>query len=180
MTFNISPSASFKRYALAGLLAAIGVSATAQVAPTVPPASSASHRGEHMGMHDPAKMQAMMARHQAALKAKLNITPAQEGAWTSYTAAMQPAAHAMNSTPEQRAEFDKLTTPDRIDKMRAMRTQRMTEMSTLMDQRDAAIKAFYAALNPDQQKVYDAEHKKHGRHGSHGGPDHHGAAGPKG
>ena len=187
MKFAIQPSASLKSLVLAGLLATLGASAMAQgaaPAPATGPAVAgkpADPHGDHMGRHDPAKMQTMMAKHQADLKAKLKITPAQEGAWTSYTATMQPPVHGARPTPEQRAEFDKLTTPDRIDKMRAMRTQRMTDMSATMDKRDAATKAFYAALNPDQQKLFDAEHKKHGGHGSRGGPDHqHGTAGPKG
>ena len=184
MKFAIQPSATVKSLVLAGLLATLGASAMAQGAPAAPPAGPAAAgrpadpHGDHMGRHDPAKMQAMMAKHQAELKAKLKITPAQEGAWTSYTAAMQPPVHGARQTPEQRAEFDKLTAPERIDKMRAMRTQRMTDMSAAMDKRDAATKAFYAALNPDQQKLFDAEHKKHGRHGGRGGPDHHGVAGP--
>ena len=127
-----------------------------------------------MGHHDPAKMQAMMAKRQADMKATLKITPAQEGSWTSFTAAMQPPAHA-RPTPEQRAEFDKLTTPQRIDKMREMRTQRMTEMNASMDKRGEATKTFYAALTPEQQKTFDAERQKHqghdgaGHHGGHGG-----------
>ena len=128
-----------------------------------------------MGRHDPAKMQAMIAKHQAELKAKLKITPAQEGAWTSYTAAMQPPAHA-RPTPEQRAEFDKLTTPQRIDKMKEMRTQRMAEMNAAMDKRGEATKTFYAVLSPEQQKTFDAEHKKHGPRGGH--PEH-GGPGPQ-
>ena len=175
---------------LAALLATAAASAMAQTAPvattpaptaTAPMTASkpAGPAGERMGRHDPAKMQAMMAKRQADMKAKLNITPAQEGAWTSFTTAMQPPANmGGRATPEQRAEFDKLTTPERIDKMRAMRTQRMTDMSAAMDKRGAATKTFYAALTPEQQKVFDAEHKKHGPHGGRGGPGHHGAAGP--
>ena len=131
-----------------------------------------------MGHHDPAKMQAMVAKRQAAMKSKLNITPAQEGAWTSFTAAMQPPAGMhTRPTPEQRADFDKLGTPERIDKMRAMRTQRMAAMSAQMDKRGEAIKTLYAALSPEQQKVFDTEHKKQGPHGGRGGPGHHSAAG---
>ena len=184
MKFAIQPSASLKSLVLAGLLATLGASAMAQGAATAPSAGPAvagkpaAPQGDHMGRHDPAKMQAMMAKRQADLKAKLKITPAQEGAWTSYTAAMQPPVHGARPTPEQRAEFDKLTTPQRIDKMRALRTQRMTEMGVAMDKRGDATKSFYAALTPEQQKVFDTEHKKHGHQGGRGGPDHHGAGGP--
>jgi periplasmic protein CpxP/Spy len=158
---------------LAGLLAAAGVSAMAQSAPAMAPASVGhpeGYSGPRTGHHDPAKMQAKAAKRQAAMKAKLNITPAQEGAWTSFTAAMQPPAGMhTRPTPEQRAEFDKLGTPERIDKMRAMRTQRMAAVNAQLDRRGEAVKTFYAALSPEQQKVFDAEQQKRGRHSGHGG-----------
>jgi Spy/CpxP family protein refolding chaperone len=134
------------------------------------------HHGEHkMGRHDPAKMQAWMAKRQAELKAMLKITPAQESAWTTFTASMQPPARMMGGErpmAAQRAELDKLTTPERIDKMKALRTQRMAEMNAEMDKRGDAAKAFYAVLSPEQQKTFDAEHRKMG--GEHRGRGHHG------
>ena len=177
MTFNLHPSTRFSNLvnglALAGLMAA-GASAMAQGTP--PAAQSPGPRSEHMGKHDPAKMQAMMARHQADLKVKLKLTPAQEGAWTAYTTAMQPPAGLQQRPSDaQRAEMDKLTTPERIDKMRALRAEHMTQMNTVMDKRGDATKAFYAALTPEQQKVFDVEQKKRGtrgEHGRHGGPEH--------
>ncbi|TAG36990.1 MAG: hypothetical protein EAZ34_00545 [Polaromonas sp.] len=170
---------------LAGLLATAGVSAMAQSAPAMAPTPAGhpeGYSGQRMGHQDPAKMQAKAAKRQAAMKAKLSITPAQEGAWTNFTAAMQPPAgmHA-RPTPEQRAEFDKLATPERIDKMRAMRTQRMAAMSAQMDKRGEAIKTLYAALSPEQQKVFDTEQQKRGKHGGHWGHDgraHQGMSGP--
>lgn len=165
---------SLNSLVFAGLLVTVAASATAQVPPasTAPAAAAAEkqHGGHRMmGRHDPAKMQAWMAKRQAELKAKLKITPAQEGAWTSFTAAMQPpAGMGQRPTPEQRAEFAKLATPDRIDKMRAMRAQRMTEMNAAMDKRGEATKAFYAALSIEQQKTFDAEHMKMARHAGRG------------
>ena len=181
MTFARQRFARFNSLVIAALLATSVASAMAQTAPavTTPAAKPAAPLGERMGRHDPSNLQAMMARRQAEMKAKLKITPAQEGAWASFTAAMQPPAYVGGRpTPEQRAEIDKLTTPERIDKMRALRTERMTRMSAAMDKRGEASKTFYAALTPEQQKVFDTEHKKHGAYGGHGGPGHHGAAGP--
>ena len=188
MKFAFNTHVSLNRFVLAALLATTGAGAMAQGAPaaTAGPttvASQSSTPGDRMGRHDPAKMQAFMAKRQADLKAKLKITPAQEGAWTSFTAAMQPPVHA-RPTPEQRAELDKLGTPERIDRMRAMRTQRTTEMSATMDKRGDATKVLYAELSPEQQKVFDAEMKNHrahqgdGRHGQHDG--HRGASLQKG
>lgn len=184
MKFAFKPSASLNSLVLAGLLATVGAGAMAQTPPAAtagsPPVAGkpgGPHEGR-MARHDPAKMQAMIAKRQAELKAKLKITPAQEGAWTSYTASMQPPAHGARPTPEQRAEFDKLTTPQRIDKMKEMRTQRMAEMNAAMDKRGEATKTFYAALTPEQQKTFDTEHKKFGPHHG-GGPRGHGGPAPQ-
>lgn len=185
MTFARKSLYSLNSLVLASLLSAAGASAMAQGAATAPSAAPpvAGHpaglQGDRMGRHDPAKMQAWMARRQAEMKATLKITPAQEGAWTSFTAAMQPPTHMASpggarATPEQRAEFDQLTTPQRIDKMRDMRVQRMSERAAAMDKHGEAIKAFYAALTPEQQKVFDTEHLKHWRRdgGHHEGMGH--------
>jgi hypothetical protein len=51
----------------------------------------------------------------------------------------------------ERGEFENLTTPERIDRMRAMRTTRNAEM----DRRADATKTFYAALSPQQKKLFD-------------------------
>lgn len=177
MTFASRSHTCLNRIILAGLLATAGATAMAQAPATPPTAPMAAgmhgSHGERMGRHDPAKMQAWIAKRQADMKAKLKITPAQEGAWTTFTAAIQPPAHGARPTPEQRAEFEKLTTPQRIDKMRDMRLQRTTEMNAAMDKRGEATKVFYAALTPDQQKVFDTEHAKRGSRGHHGGPGPH-------
>ena len=108
-----------------------------------------------MGKMDPAKMQAWMDKRQAILKAELKLTPAQEGAWTTYTAAMKPPADMLTQRPDP-AEMAKLPTPERIDKMKTLRAQHMADMNTAMDKRGEATKTFYATLTPEQQKVFDA------------------------
>jgi len=185
---------------LAGLLAAGGAMAQGtDAAPAAlnPPGSAttpqkaAPHAGQpRMGPHDGARMQermqARMARHLGELKTRLKVTPAQEGAWGTFTAAMQPPAGMAGPrpSPEQRAELAKLPTPERIDRMRALRTERMNAMNAEMDRRAAAVKTFYAALSPEQQKTFDAEHQRmmarqgerraHGGHGMHEGAMVHG------
>lgn len=179
MTSMFKPLKSVNTLVLAGIMAAASMAAVAQTAaPAAPAAASAqSQPGPHAGhhgknRHDPAKMQARIAQHQAELKAKLKLTPAQEGAWTAFTASMQPPVHgARPDRAAMKAEFDKLTTPERIDRMRALRTQRMAEMNAAMDKRGDATKTFYAALNADQQKVFDSQRMGRGGKG-HGG--HHG------
>ncbi len=163
---------SFRKHLLtAGLLASIGFAAIAQgTGGSATPPADAPRAHARMGHHDPAKMQQHMAKRQAALKEKLQITPAQEAAWSTFTAALTPPA--MGQRPD-RAEFEKLTTPQRIDKMRELRTQHMAAM----DQRAEATKVFYAQLTPEQQKVFDAQTLRQGRHmggAMHGGMGGHG------
>ena len=62
-----------------------------------------------------------------------------------------------------RAEFDKLSTPERLDRMQAMADKRHARMA----ERAEAIKALYAQLTPEQQKVFDAEAMPGGHHGGH-------------
>lgn len=175
---------SLNTLVLAGLLATVGAGAALAQAPApMPPAMPASgamggpsghHGGQHMdkmGHRDPAQMQAWVAKHQAELKAKLKITAQQEGAWTTYAAAMQPPARMdPRPMPGQRAELDKLTTPERIDKIHALQTERMTERAAMMKKHGDATKAFYAVLSPAQKKTFDAEHA-HGAPKDHGHPE---------
>jgi hypothetical protein len=148
----------FKSLIVAGLLATAGFAAYSQG-----PGGMMGHEGGHMGRMDPAKMEQMMAKRTADLKAKLKITPAQEGAWTAFTASMKPTGAMMANRPDH-AEMDKLTTPERIDKMQAMHTQRMADMNAEMTKRNDATKTFYATLSAEQKKVFDAEHAKMGDH----------------
>ena len=175
---------SIRTLALAAALACAGASALAQAptASTAPGSTAANESGASggyrmMGRHDPAQIQAWMAKREAALKQKLKITPAQEAEWSRFTAAMQaPANWGQRLTPEQRAEIDKLTTPERIDKMRTLRIQRKADRTAALDSRGAATKIFYAALNSEQQTAFDAEHKSmaqyHRNRHHHGGMHH--------
>lgn len=158
----------------AALLAAIAAPAMAQTATTAPavaaPATTAApdtgHRGarEHRA-HSPEKAKERMAQRAAKLKQKLNLTAAQEPAWTQFTTAMQPPADGRHAGLDRKG-MEQLTTPERIDRMRAARAERSAEM----DRRDEAVKTFYAALSPEQQKTFDAESRRM----------HHGMGGPRG
>lgn len=156
----------------AALLGAVGLGAVAQT--QTPPAGE--HRGHMMqgGRHDPARMEEFRARMQermakrlGELKQKLQITSAQEGAWTAWTTAVTPT----RMQRPDRAEFASLTTPERIDRMRAHRAQRNADMDKRMD----ATKTFYAALSAEQKKTFDAEGLRFMRGGKGGHGRHHGA-----
>lgn len=158
---------SFRPTLLAAvLLAALAGTAGAQTAPAQP-GPAAGHTHDHAGKRgpmDPARMQARRAERMNELKQKLQISGAQEGPWNSFLAALQPSA---NMQRPDRDAMARMTTPDRIDQMRALRTQRNAEM----DRRADATKAFYAQLTPTQQKTFDEATSRMGR-GGHGG--HHG------
>lgn len=176
MTSVFKPLKSINSLILVGIMATAALAATAQPVLSPEPASSAAPANSHAGErnHRREKMQARIAKRMAQLKTELAITPAQEGAWTSFTAAMQPAAHSRGERADRtamRAEFEKLTTPQRIDKMRALRTERMATMAASMDQRGQATKTLYAALNTEQQKTFDEQSMRmvgKGRGGHHG------------
>lgn len=171
-SMGASLKAKIKPLLLAGLMAGAAMSALAQTPSTGPmggPGGPGGPGGEHGSMMrhgpmDPAKMQAMVAKRLAALKEQLKITAAQEGAWSAFTSTLQPSADLHKRRMEMRAELDKLSTPERIDKMRTLRTQRDAEM----DKRADATKSFYAALSPEQQKVFDAQPMRGGHGHGHG------------
>jgi periplasmic protein CpxP/Spy len=145
----------FKPLLLVGLLSALAAVSQAQPMPGAGTgagpggaAPSPEMRAQHMK-----KMQDHWAQRQADLKAKLKLAPEQEGAWTSFTTTMKPPA---NLQRPNRAEMEQLNTPARLDKMQALRAQH----NAAMDQRNAAIRTFYATLNPEQQKVFDAQTRR--------------------
>ena len=159
----------------AAVLALAAIGAQAQPAPAAPmpggPGPMAMHDGMRGQMHEHFQ-QRMQERHQRrmeGLKRILQLTPAQEGAWSAFAAAMQPTPRAMQQRPN-REEFEHMTTPQRIDRMRQLRAERSAEM----DKRADATKTFYAQLTPAQQKAFDEISLKflgrHGRggHGGHG------------
>ena len=154
-----------KHLLLATVLAATSTLALAQT-PPAPPAPGVTQTTQAAPADSGARQQRWAERHaprQAQLKAALQLTAAQEGAWATYTAAMQPPAQ--RPPRMDRAQMAQLTTPQRIDRMQAMQAERQQFMTQRMD----AIKAFYAQLTPEQQKVYDQQAMRHGKGGRHGG-----------
>jgi len=125
------------------------------------------------------RMQQYHAERQAKLKAELKLTAAQEPAWNAFVARTAHEPYAMKAGA--REDWSKLTTPERLDKMQALKAERDAQMAKRID----ATKSFYAALTPEQQKVFDTqahggmqragmkgEHRmggKGGHHGMHGG-----------
>lgn len=96
------------------------------------------------------QMAQRMAERQGQLKAALKITPAQEATWTRYVAAHQPP---QRHAPADRDAWAKLTTPQRLDQMQAHKAERDAHMAQAME----ATRALYAALNAEQQKLFDSQ-----------------------
>jgi hypothetical protein len=168
-----------RRLAVAAACAALALPVLAQTTPAAPagssdaPTSQMQKRSDHRADRQAQRAQwkekrtERHAQHLSQLKTQLALTPAQEGAWTSFTQAMQPRGDFARL---DRESMQKLTTPERIDRMRAQRAQ----WDAAMDARSDAVKAFYAQLQPEQQKTFDrmghrmdSDRKQHmqGRHG---------------
>ena len=130
------------------------------------------------------KMQKRHAEHQAQLKTTLKITAAQEPAWNAYVAGTAPTPRMGQHAKGE--DWSKLTTPQRLEKMQAHQSERNAQMG----QRIATVKTFYAALTPEQQKVFDTQghsgfHRagmrgEHGMGGQGGKEGHHGMRGQGG
>lgn len=160
------------------LLAGLGIGAGAQVQPQpapAPPTAPRMMQGERAGMAEPGRLQRWreerMARRLADLKQLLRITPQQEGAWSTWTTALKPVAV---QRPD-RFEFARMTTPERIDRLKLVRAERHAQGDRRLD----ATKAFYAALDAEQKRLFDARGlrflrnkgergRPHGRHPMHG------------
>jgi hypothetical protein len=138
----------FKPLLLAGLMA-VAVATLAQPGPGAGGPGAGPGASPEFRERMQERAQRHMDRRTSDLKAKLKLSAEQESAWAGYVAAMKPPAPAAHPN---RTELDKLTTPERLDKMREWRKQREAEM----DKRDDATRAFYATLNDEQKKIFDA------------------------
>jgi len=113
--------------------------------------------GGHAMMNDPKREAHRAERHQkhlSELKVFLQLQPSQEAAWTAFETVMKPPMKRhMAAVP---ADMEKMSTPERIDKMMAIKAERDAEITKRMN----ASKTFYGALTPAQQKVFDTHTQK--------------------
>jgi Spy/CpxP family protein refolding chaperone len=123
---------------LTGLALAQNTTASTESSPVDRMEKMRGHKGERH------------TQHLAELKSKLNLQAAQEPAWNSFSQSMQ---HPARMARPERAAFDQMTTPERLDQMQAIKAQRDAHMQ----QRAVATNVFYASLNPDQKQVFDQE-----------------------
>jgi hypothetical protein len=122
--------------------------------------------------------QAMMKQHVDDLKTVLRLRPDQEAALQAFVAAHHPPRKEGMDRSGAAEAPGTLTTPQRLDRM----ARRDADRAARHAQRREALSKFYAALSPDQQKVFDAlmRLQRPGHRGRHmgmmmGGPmGHHG------
>jgi hypothetical protein len=128
----------------------LGTAALAASDPGARPTGEGCHWGT-FGSHG-AKSAEGMAQRQAALHDKLKLSPTQEAAWKTFTDKLQAPVK-----PEA-APVATMTAPERADRMAAsLQTAQQQAIA-----RAQAVKEFYAALSPEQQKIFDSQFQ--GRH----------------
>lgn len=142
--------------ALAATLIAPALLTTAAVAQPAPPHGPHGAAPAEMRAHH----EAMRKQHMEDLKIVLRLRPDQEPALAAFMAAHEP-----KKFERRLADPGKLTTPQRLDEMAKMEAEMDAHRKASRD----ALAKFYAALSPDQQKVFDALHRLKG----HGGPGMH-------
>jgi protein CpxP len=111
--------------------------------------------GQGYGMHGgwmghPEHMQQMHEQQMTKLHDKLKLTASQEAAWQKFKTSKTMPDKSARPDP---AEMDKLTAPQRLEKS-IEHTRLMEEKLT---EHLAALKEFYAALTPAQQKIFDEQ-----------------------
>ena len=115
-------------------------------------------QGDRTMMNDPKAREARRAerhqRHLNEMKIFLQLQPSQESAWAAFESVMkQPIKRHMAAV---QADVEKMSTPERIDKLMAIKAEHDAEIAKRMN----ASKTFYNALTPAQQKVFDTHAQK--------------------
>lgn len=156
--------------AVAALSLGVAFTAQAQDGAAQTPAQQGTHAG-HRQMPTPEQRAAFRAQRIAKLHDELKITPAQESAWSSFVASMQPPARATHDRTQDRAAWASMTAPERMAKMIDLQKKR----TAALEQRQGALSSFYSVLSPDQKKIFDERatrlQGRFGKHGGHGGDE---------
>jgi len=97
-----------------------------------------------------------LEKYRARLHDTLKLSTEQEAAWKTFTDKTQLPAVDRAKLKAQRSELRALPAPARMDRMIA----RMKEREGRMLEWAAAVKEFYAQLTPEQQTLFDAQHRR--------------------
>jgi Spy/CpxP family protein refolding chaperone len=108
-----------------------------------------------------AKRLEQRAARQARLAESLKLTPAQQPVWQAFVASSTPPQKGERAgqrlSKEQRAA---LTAPQRLERRIAMQKERTARMEARL----SALNSLYAALSPEQRKVFDEQQQRRGGH----------------
>ena len=103
------------------------------------------------------------AKRQAKVHDALKLTRAQEPAWAAYQVAIKPQPRT--AARGERGDWKAMPAPQRIEKQIEMSRQRIAHMEARL----AATKTLYAALSPEQQKLFDQNSHRGGHRMKHRG-----------
>ncbi|MGD9788608.1 MAG: Spy/CpxP family protein refolding chaperone [Sulfuricellaceae bacterium] len=103
-----------------------------------------------------------MEKRQQALHDQLKLSASQEKAWRNYSEAMKSLLPKQEDF--KRDDWRSLSAPERSERMLSRAQERVERMR----KGNEAMKTFYAALSPEQKKIFDQEafggfHGKPGR-----------------
>lgn len=105
-------------------------------------------------------VQANVAKNQDQLRDALKLEAAQEPVWNDYIGTLPGSAAATSKSHRiERMSKDKLSTPERLEQQ----LNQLKEQEAKMAANLVALKTFYAALTPEQQKAFDEYHAKMAR-----------------
>ena len=157
-TISTSPGPVFARmsrsWQLLPLVAALSLGLAGMQAQAEGMGAPCGHQMTDKGMG------AMHTAHLGALKKQLKLSPEQDAAWTQWVEAIHPMD--MVGHPDmKKGGWDALTTPQRLDKMRALHEENSQRMAQALARHTEATKTFYAALTEAQQKTFDEATLRH-------------------
>ena len=143
------------RYPLISAILMLSLSglSSAQNAPANSPTAQSPRTERIQGMRQ--HMEEIHSKDLADLREKLKLSSGQSAAWQVFAQHLQSPVPVF-PRPDPLA-MEKLSTPERLDQMLSRKAQR----DAVMQKRVEITKNFYADLNPDQKKIFDAETFKH-------------------
>lgn len=109
---------------------------------------------------------ARVESHLAAMKAQLQITPAQEAAWQAFATKAKEQAAAMQAF---HAQMQTQTGTTNAAERMAQHTAAMQQRAVLMTAKTDAFVALYATLSPEQKAIADQSFGPMGGRGKHHG-----------
>ncbi len=142
----IATKSSTLALALAGLLASAAVAAAPPESPAPPPRAAT-------GPESAERHAEFLATRLETLHAALKLRPDQEQAWKQWSESIKTAHPDWKDKHPDADALAKLPVPDRLEKMVAFARERLVRL----EERLAAIKAFYAVLSPEQRLTFDKD-----------------------